>query len=603
MNECNEIILEYLKKSQTDYALMVTGPWGSGKTFYVKNTLKKFIEKHDYRMIYVSLNGVSDPQKIIDTVLVEILAEKAGSTVKNLLPIGGQVLLNGINLSAGFFSFAANQNQDLFKSLKESITKKILPRFGNTLFVFDDLERTTDLEKIPEMLGTIHRNFIEHNYAKVLFIANEEELAANHYPRIREKVIGRVIKYSVDANHFVPEFIAGVEASKDVKEFLKKEESLVTQTFKQHGDENIRTLRFIVESFIRIFNEIKDVKNVKQLLPQILYFTSIISFEFKAGKLNSSDVETGPKLDHVSVATLWLGNKEKKLTDEEQYLVDFYKKYLRMSTVDYIYLAPIFNYILTGYLDVAALRKELEKMLESSSEKVQAYWKLERFEELNFSELQGAYNDVLSFASEGEYLPLDYLAIWNRAEILKKNNILSIKLNDDFKKVFEGMKKSLEGWKKARVKMVNEKFESKKMQQLQKLLKEHNEDASEENKEGSLTDFLKSLPKANEALAKFSSIANFFAWVDIKKFADQILELDNQSITHFRYILHEEYLRISNIGDHASSQIVPIGELITILKRKKKGLKADPLQKYTMGQLIATLIEVKAHIEKTRPKQ
>ena len=39
------IITDYLNREETDYALMINGVWGSGKTFFIKNTLKKDIEK------------------------------------------------------------------------------------------------------------------------------------------------------------------------------------------------------------------------------------------------------------------------------------------------------------------------------------------------------------------------------------------------------------------------------------------------------------------------------------------------------------------------------------------------------------------------------
>jgi predicted AAA+ superfamily ATPase len=36
-----EVIFDYLSKEDTDYAILINGPWGSGKTYYWKNNLSK----------------------------------------------------------------------------------------------------------------------------------------------------------------------------------------------------------------------------------------------------------------------------------------------------------------------------------------------------------------------------------------------------------------------------------------------------------------------------------------------------------------------------------------------------------------------------------
>ena len=41
------VMQDYLKKEKTDYALMINGSWGSGKTVFIKKTLNSEIEKID----------------------------------------------------------------------------------------------------------------------------------------------------------------------------------------------------------------------------------------------------------------------------------------------------------------------------------------------------------------------------------------------------------------------------------------------------------------------------------------------------------------------------------------------------------------------------
>ena len=41
--ELNQYILHYIEKDKTGRAVMLTGDWGMGKSYYVKNTLIPFL--------------------------------------------------------------------------------------------------------------------------------------------------------------------------------------------------------------------------------------------------------------------------------------------------------------------------------------------------------------------------------------------------------------------------------------------------------------------------------------------------------------------------------------------------------------------------------
>ena len=78
------IITDYLKDKDTDYALMINGAWGCGKTYFIKNTLKASIEsvecpiqkdngkKKTYMQIFVSLYGVASVEEIKERIFYAI---------------------------------------------------------------------------------------------------------------------------------------------------------------------------------------------------------------------------------------------------------------------------------------------------------------------------------------------------------------------------------------------------------------------------------------------------------------------------------------------------------------------------------------------------
>ena len=43
--ELNDYILNYLKNDKTQSAIMLTAPWGTGKSYYIQNILKPFLEQ------------------------------------------------------------------------------------------------------------------------------------------------------------------------------------------------------------------------------------------------------------------------------------------------------------------------------------------------------------------------------------------------------------------------------------------------------------------------------------------------------------------------------------------------------------------------------
>ena len=57
--ELSKYIKRYLEKDKTHTAIMLTGEWGSGKTYYVENVLTPFLrEDGKSRCIVISLYGL-----------------------------------------------------------------------------------------------------------------------------------------------------------------------------------------------------------------------------------------------------------------------------------------------------------------------------------------------------------------------------------------------------------------------------------------------------------------------------------------------------------------------------------------------------------------
>ena len=99
----------YLNTTETDYAILINGEWGCGKTYFYKNVLSKRIAKLGYKPVYVSLFGIADSVELSLRLFLEVnpkvgslLKSKTGKKVSGLTKvILGSLSFRGIRLDVG----------------------------------------------------------------------------------------------------------------------------------------------------------------------------------------------------------------------------------------------------------------------------------------------------------------------------------------------------------------------------------------------------------------------------------------------------------------------------------------------------------------------
>lgn len=63
--DLNQFILHYLTKDKTHSAIMLTGSWGTGKSYYIQNVLVPFLkEGHGKECVTVSLYGLKSISEV-----------------------------------------------------------------------------------------------------------------------------------------------------------------------------------------------------------------------------------------------------------------------------------------------------------------------------------------------------------------------------------------------------------------------------------------------------------------------------------------------------------------------------------------------------------
>lgn len=95
-----EAIWDYLKSDTSEYALLLNGKWGSGKTYFWKNVIEKHLGSElegENQIVYISLYGISSVREIETKILSEFLPrflKKASEnkTVQKLSHFSGRLL-------------------------------------------------------------------------------------------------------------------------------------------------------------------------------------------------------------------------------------------------------------------------------------------------------------------------------------------------------------------------------------------------------------------------------------------------------------------------------------------------------------------------------
>lgn len=192
IEELNNFIKEYADTKMVKSAIMISAPWGTGKSYYINKSLVPFLKNEcNIETIVVSLYGLSELEEISKNIFLELKA----SFFKKQNPyivgskIIGKTIFNGL---VSFFGIDFKLNEDDFKEIYKSID------LTNKVIILDDVERTSI--DVIKLLGFVN-NLVEQDGAKVILVTNEEELTKRHsfdkwdYFNIKEKTISDTIQF------------------------------------------------------------------------------------------------------------------------------------------------------------------------------------------------------------------------------------------------------------------------------------------------------------------------------------------------------------------------------------------------------------------------
>lgn len=70
-SELNEFIENFIENNKTKSAIMLSEPWGTGKSYYIQNELIPYLKSKKIKCIVVSLYGLKDIDEISKSIFIE----------------------------------------------------------------------------------------------------------------------------------------------------------------------------------------------------------------------------------------------------------------------------------------------------------------------------------------------------------------------------------------------------------------------------------------------------------------------------------------------------------------------------------------------------
>ncbi len=486
MEDLVESILDYVRSDYTDYAIMINGEWGSGKTYFWNNKIRKKIESMQlngkrYTAIYMSLYGISNLEEISKKIFIET-TQLMDKNLRKFMDVNGQTNIpeyakTGLDM-ANFFGVTQNGDKidyaDFF-----STDDKVL--------CFDDLERAN--VDVIDILGYIN-NFVEHDHIKTIIICNEKELStklkssnlemktfiatylldkqgelnkadkpmvekiqekiehvfdkANDYERIKEKLIGETFEYAPKFDYIINGILMRYENEPDLIRFLRENTRLIITTFERSGTRNLRILKHALNDFKKVFDMVnRSYPNTSHRIMQtMLIFTIAISFEIKAGKVTKNkfiNIEDNEEYKAILVSS-------RVLMDNRQfYIKEFDNNYYYNFKSEYRFFKFIEYYIRTRIFDMKIFKKDMETIRNTiDTDSLPGYKRLltEEYWKISDDEFDGVIEDIIKDIKEGNLELIDIVKIYAYFSYFSRKDLINYDIKTLKNVFFDGMNKA-----------------------------------------------------------------------------------------------------------------------------------------------------------------
>ena len=444
INISNPLLKSYFISNHVDYAVMINGPWGIGKSSYWRYILKTQLEEVGYKTIYVSLFGLSDVSELKDCIQEQLHPLAKHPISRAASSIGNSILgLLGIKWS---------------KDDTSTVIDSLSVDWSRIVLCFDDIERAPEGDFL-EMMGCIN-SFVEQHNSHVLLISDEEKIEKNDkktyntYSNYKEKLVRFTVQFKQDFEESFNNIINNYCKNNSNNTFYISYSEFIRNIFVEANCMNLRSVILCLDVLKYCWEFLKDehlqeMEYIENVHRHYAYLSAVYSIVYQeSGKellqsiLNISEPENdsfGLDFDFDQTKeNNSLEDETDRETSEKTKLINAtknrFKRYIPYGK--YGRSNVIFNFLTTGYFDYVLCFKEFNNVIEqlnANEEKSSEQYYLNKLRDawnMKDDDLQSTIDVVITLARLGGLDFSSYPELFSQIIYLKNNMYVTVKESD-----------------------------------------------------------------------------------------------------------------------------------------------------------------------------
>lgn len=255
MNQLSEVIVSLLNDHSFPSMVRLDGQWGVGKTYFVENNLRPYLEKKHRKTVFFSLTGINDLDDFRDKLISSVFfSEKVDESLMKGIASGALTALDKASENGGLIS-------SILKGSAGVAKHTLLNKVSNVVVILDDLERVNDSKLEGAIVGECLQ-LINDNDLEFIFIMNSEKSSIDD---------GMLEKAFSDRVYFKRPLSDVVEIAFGHHEYFPDYGSKLLELIEKYEFSNLRVLKRASNRLKNVFDIVKgegelDLKTSMEIL-------------------------------------------------------------------------------------------------------------------------------------------------------------------------------------------------------------------------------------------------------------------------------------------------------------------------------------------------
>lgn len=269
----------YLKSDISNgKVIMLSGKWGSGKTFFWKNDIatdefKQKITSKESAYSYVSLYGKSSIEEIENDIFAQLYFSAIGG--ENIVTQKVSTFTKYTKRYGSIFSEKIEKFANGVKEEQKDNQERIaLERLKNgAIICFDDFERKSKDIDLNDLFGFITQLTLNFS-CKVVIILNDDVFEGEEkkiFSNVKEKSVSKFLKYEPS----IEELFHSIYEEHEIFEFYPRWEETILKYIEESKILNARIYTQVLDNILEFFNNTNDEYKGKNEVLRCLILVNI----------------------------------------------------------------------------------------------------------------------------------------------------------------------------------------------------------------------------------------------------------------------------------------------------------------------------------------